>query len=52
MLGFATLNARVSLSLYVAPKYPKYFTEKAEDRSSVIKTLQFKSEVYISCFNS
>lgn len=52
MLGFATLIARVLLSFCVAPKYPKYFTEKSEDRSSVIKTLQFKSEAYINYFNS
>lgn len=48
MLGFAILIARVLLSLCVAPKYPKFFTEKAEG----IKAVQFKSEAYINCFNS
>jgi len=52
MLGFTILIARALLSVYVAPKYPKDFTEKAEARSSVIKTPQFKSEAYINCFNS
>lgn len=52
MLAFATLIARVLLSVYVVPKYSKYFTEKAEAKFSVIKNPQFRSEAYINCFNS